>query len=117
LLKRYPDYYRIYISLGKIEDNFELAADYFKKAMELEPASAFIVASHGYEIIECDHEEAMAAADKALGLDPSCHIALMIKAKVNMENKDYEHAKVYLEAARELAPYHIDIYHLLFQVY
>jgi hypothetical protein len=83
---RYPDFWEIHVNLGVIEmklDHFDLAADEFLKARQLQPRSAVAAIDAAFALMRLHRlDEAERAAKDAVSLDPQNHVARLLLARV-----------------------------------
>ncbi|KAJ6849069.1 protein SGT1-like protein [Iris pallida] len=87
-----------------IDDNFELAADLYSQALDLDPRSADLYADRAQANIKIGSlTEAVADANRAIELDPSMSKAYFRKGIACMQLEEYQTAKVALEAGLKLA--------------
>ncbi|KAJ6810266.1 protein SGT1-like protein [Iris pallida] len=87
-----------------VDDNFELAADLYSQALDLDPSSADLYADRAQANIKvASFTEAVADASRAIELDPSMSKAYLRKGIACMKLEEYQTAKLALEAGLKLA--------------
>ncbi|KAK8938491.1 hypothetical protein KSP39_PZI011566 [Platanthera zijinensis] len=88
-----------------VDDNFELAADLYSQALELDPKSADLYADRAQANIKLGNfTVAVSDANKAIELDSSMVKAYLRKGTACMKLEEYETAKAALSIGLELAP-------------
>ncbi|XP_058100176.1 protein SGT1 homolog [Magnolia sinica] len=88
-----------------VDDNFELAADLYTQALDVDPKNAILLADRAQANIKLtNYTEAVADANRALELDPSMSKAYFRKGIACMKLEEYQTAKTALEAGASLAP-------------
>lgn len=95
----------IYHQMGK----FELAEKALRKAVDLDPKSAYVWTNLGLVAYARGRDqEAFLDFQKATSLDPKYMQARMNKAAIYMDCGDYRHARVELEKAVDIDPGDVD---------
>ncbi|KAH7513867.1 protein SGT1 homolog A isoform X2 [Ziziphus jujuba] len=88
-----------------VDDNFQLAADLYSKAIDLNPKSADLFADRAQANIKLHNfTEAVADANKAIEIDPSMAKAYLRKGTACLKLEEYITAKAALEFGASLAP-------------
>ncbi|XP_072999311.1 protein SGT1 homolog [Typha latifolia] len=88
-----------------VDDNFELAADLYTQALDIDPRNADLYADRAQANIKLEnYTEAVADANRAIQLDPSMTKAYLRKGTACMKLEEYQTAKTALEAGLALAP-------------
>ncbi|KAJ6818378.1 protein SGT1-like protein [Iris pallida] len=87
-----------------VDDNFELAADLYGKALALDPACADLYADRAQANIKLgSFTEAVADANRAIELNPSMSKAYLRKGTACIKLEEYQTAKAALEAGLKFA--------------
>ncbi|GER49791.1 SGT1 [Striga asiatica] len=88
-----------------IDDHFELAVDLYSQAIALSPSNAELFADRAQANIKLQNfTEAVADANKAIGLNSSITKAYLRKGMACMKLEEYQTAKAALEIGASLAP-------------
>jgi tetratricopeptide (TPR) repeat protein len=95
-----------HLLLGKKDEaSLQKAAEYFKKAMELDAANVSAVTGYGEALLELGKvDEAAAAFEKAVALDPTYTPAVSSQALTLAKQGKSEEAETRFKAALELNP-------------
>ena len=117
LAEKFPKYYRIYLELGEINDEFQQCMYYYRKALTFEPNSAFILACIGFAYIDHNEDEAKKYVEKALKISNSCGWGYAVLGKLGMKNKMIEEAEKNYEKAIELSPFNANFHCFLGDLY
>ncbi|KAG2245214.1 hypothetical protein Bca52824_092925 [Brassica carinata] len=88
-----------------VDDDFDVAADLYSKAIDLDPNCADFFADRAQAFIKLQNfTEAVADAKKAIELDPSLTKAYLRKGTACMKLEEYRTAKTALEKGASIAP-------------
>ncbi|KAG7546444.1 CS domain [Arabidopsis suecica] len=88
-----------------VDDDFDVAVDFYSKAIDLDPNCAEFFADRAQAYIKLESfTEAVADANKAIELDPSLTKAYLRKGTACMKLEEYRTAKTALEKGASMAP-------------
>lgn len=116
-LKKYPDCVEGYSLLAQVlcdQQQYQLADQYFEKAMKLEPTNANIYVHRGLLQLQWQGQidKAMEFFEKAISIDERCEFAYETLGTVEVQRGNLEHAIELFDKALTLAKSEMELIHL-----
>lgn len=116
-VKNYPECIEVYSLFAQIlsdQQQFQLADDYFLKAMKLEPNNAGLYVHRGLLLLQWrgDINEALKLLEKAIEVDEKCEFAYETLGTVEVQRGNLERAIALFDNALKLAKSEMELTHI-----
>lgn len=116
-VKDYPDCIEVYSLFAQIlsdQQQFQLADDYFGKALKLEPNNAGLYVHRGLLLLQWrgDINEALKLLEKAIEVDDKCEFAYETLGTVEVQRGNLERAISLFDNAMKLAKSEMELTHI-----